>query len=267
MTTVEKPRKKMLVNLAHDLFAAGWDQQSKMWFVLGASDDEYLEYVGSFDMDPGHWLMHRAEEGCLREHVQGVVLCFESWTYSKPIMKALGNNRVSLAYKALIPPNEHPDGCDMRTLLLTSRDGTVMRAHQFGDNPNDVKVEEMDPCPKQGTTTGDTVVDYMRTMLGVAPINGNELGHVASMAQVVAQRPDLQAMMLAAKSEEWDSDQLGAELFLNMEPDVQRAMLPTMPDDIRQALEKRGFDFSTITGPEFEEVPDVQADNPGLPPG
>lgn len=221
----------MLVGLSEDLFAAGWDQPCKLWMVVGEDGDEFFEYVGSYLMEPAHWMMHRAEEGKLKDTVRGVATCYESWTYPPELNDRLDDNQVSMAYKMLVPPDEHPDHGQKRTVVMVTRDGAVMRADRlsYEDESDAAVMEGAEPTG----LTGDRLVDYMRVMLGIAEMNANPL---AGLAIVMGHGSEMKSIMQQAQEENWTHAQVAAAIYRSAPPEIQAQLAETMPDDVREEL-------------------------------
>ena len=229
-------RKKMLDTLSDDLVYEGWDLPCKLWMVLGSNEDPYLEFVGNYNMDPNHWWMHRAEEGSVKDHVIGLVTCWESWCYPKALGDYFDQHRekggVALqAYSAIIGPQGHPDHGNLRSMMAVFRDGEVIKVEHF--DTGEKKFNAMSDHPLTGSV-GDELVDYMRCVIGIHSYDPNPLHRISELFTNSAK---IQSIIDTAKRENWPSVRLSAEIFKHAPEDVQQELARTMPEEVRRYLD------------------------------
>lgn len=225
-------RQALIDILSEDLVNQGWGKPNKFWFVLGKEGDEYLEYVTSYELEPAHWMMHRAEEGAVRDYVRGLVTCFESWTYPQPLRDRLDLNEISYAYRNLVPPDTHPNRCHVRSTILVTRDGEAMRCERFSetDEATHLSMDEIQPTGG----TGDDLVDYMRVMLGILTLTEDP---IHALSKLITDNGTSAELMERAVVEGWSTDRLAAEIFKAAPEDIQVQLADAIPPAVREIID------------------------------
>lgn len=230
-------RQKMLDSLSTDLLNSGWDKPNLTWFMLGSDGDEYLDFIAEFTTGPAHWMMHRAEEGTLRDSVRGIVVSYESWAYPRALRDMLQENGVSLAaYRALIAPSDHPQREQVRTLVLVARDGEVLRCDRHSDEDETMHQEYLEEVPSTGPT-GVELVDQMRILLAIcAPLHDpRHLRH--QLASVLASSGRSDELLRTALAQQWSSDRIAAEIFKIAPAETQARLAQMLPPGARKILD------------------------------
>lgn len=228
-------RRSMLAILSDDLLAGSWDQDPKFWVCKGTDDDEYLEFVDSFQSDPTHWMIHRAEEGEIAADVRALVLAWESWVYPAALADRLATSPTAgAAFQQLIEPEDHPNREQSRTIVFIARDGAVIATCSYSDRP---RVWDTHPNMPLIGNTNWSLVDLARCVLGINQDVSDEI------ASALAQVEQVRQIIQRAANEGWSEDRTGMEIYRTSPPDKQEKLRQQMPQyllDLLAAEEQPG---------------------------
>lgn len=231
-------RQEMLDSLCTDLLNSGWDKPNLTWFILGSDGDEYLDFIAEFVSEPAHWMLQRAEEGTLRDSVRGIVVSYESWTYPKALRDMLHENQalqedgVSLAYRSLVAPSDHPQREQVRTIVLVARDGEVLRCDRYSDQDETLHHGHPEGVALTGPTGAD-LVDQMRTLLGIN--SPHDLKH--QLARMLASSGQADELLRTAAAQQWSLARMAAEIFKAAPAEMQARLAEMLPPEVKELLD------------------------------
>jgi hypothetical protein len=232
MSDTLTPRQRLLDVLCGDLNVQGWDLKPKVWFVVGEPDDEYLEFHEEFETDPNAYFGQLALTHTLRENVTGLVVMTEGWAYPEALQNSFKTPQAQQAYWRLMPPAEHPDRLETRSLLFTSKDGSVLSMLAFRDGKVATKWSEMKP--EQDAPSGNALIDMMLAILGHNATLMNTLNNVNE--QIVKPLLDLGKVLERGADEGWSASQISVEILRSVPPEIRKNMIDTMPPEVREQM-------------------------------
>lgn len=240
--TTLTPRQQLIDTLCGDLNVQGWNQKNKLWYVKGATGDEWLEFAGEFSGAPENHLVDLIAKAQTAPDVTGLVVSSEGWAYPKKLAETFKTESALRAYWRLVPPSEHPEKVEIRHLLFASTDGEVLglTAHNDTDGTKEWAFLTGDQkCP-----TGDRTVDAARAVLGLnEPLKQRVLnsvrkpspssGGLSDLAQFNEQLQNLLGTLQAVVDGRLTPPQATLQLFYSMPEQTRIEMIREMPESIR----------------------------------
>lgn len=224
------PRQRMLLDLASDLEGGGWDQRSKIWFVKGDLNDEWLAFHEEFSGNVENHLVDLTMASALPDDAHGVLVVSEGWDYPQRIREGLKTDAALRAYWRTTPPSEHPERVEIRHLVLACNDGEVIGLTVTNSADPVMKWARLDasnPSP-----VGDRVVDASRALLGINDKLSQRISQVEGLQAIANIATVLDRAVSGASTEE----EVTRDLFLALPDGLRAQVVKDMPEDVREAV-------------------------------
>lgn len=214
-------RQKLLAQLADDLNAQGWDQNSKFYALRGEPGDEYLELMLTFEEEMHHYLEAHVHE-ISNENAVGVVLMGEIWMYPRGLLEAMPP-QARPSYIRVMPAESHENRVDGRVLTLVAKDGELL---ELVVRKGEDDIREWSDAPSR-LGPAERVVAPLRHWVGLTPYAGSAGMPSLDLINAITQQ---------AGRECWSEEQLIAVILTQLPQEERDKYVAHLRPDMKRKL-------------------------------